>query len=224
MITIHNVEQGTKEWLALRAGLITSCVMKHFVTATLKIANNDKTRKIHYKLASERITGYLENGFSGNDMERGTFEEPLARDLYNEDKDIKAVEYGFITNIIEGVKVGYSPDGLVGSDGLIEIKSAKQSIQVERIVSGCVPPEHLPQIHFGILVSERKWCDFVGYSNGMEQIELRLKKDEEIQEILKQAIVINENKIQSIVDQYFEKSKTFKKAQRIEFNLDEINI
>ena len=214
-----DIEQGTPEWLDLRKGIITSTVVKSLITPTFKIAENDKTRKAIWKLASERITGHLEDSFYSSDMDRGHFEEPLARDLYG-----GAVEVGFITNKIGGVTVGYSPDGLVGENGLIEIKSAKQSIQVERIVSGIVPVEHLPQIHYGMLVSEREWCDFISYSNGMPMQVIRVEKDIEIQDVLIEAVQIAETKIQNVIAEFYEKSKGFKLAPRVAVVSDEISL
>lgn len=213
------IEQGTPEWLELRKGIITSTVVKSLITPTFKLAENDKTRKAIWKLASERITGHLEDSFYSSDMERGHFEEPLARDLYG-----GAVEVGFITNKIGGVTVGYSPDGLVGENGLIEIKSAKQSIQVERIVSGVVPVEHLPQIHYGMLVSGREWCDFISYSNGMPMQVIRVEKDLKIQDVLIEAVQIAETKIQNVIAEFNEKSKGFKLAPRVAVVSDEINL
>ena len=213
------IEQGTPEWLELRKGIITSTVVKSLITPTFKLAENDKTRKAIWKLASERITNHLEDSFYSSDMERGHFEEPLARDLYG-----GAVEVGFITNKIGGVTVGYSPDGLVGHNGLIEIKSAKQSIQVERIVSGVVPVEHLPQIHYGMLVSEREWCDFISYSNGMPMQVIRVERDLKIQDVLIEAVQIAETKIQNVIAEFNEKSKGFKLAPRVAVVSDEINL
>lgn len=213
------IEQGTPEWLELRKGIITSTVVKAFITPTFKIAENDKTRKAIWKLASERITGYLEENINCYNFDRGHFEEPLARDLYG-----GAEEVGFITNEIGGVTVGFSPDGLVGNDGLIEIKSAKQSIQVERIVSGLVPVEHLPQIHFGMLVSGREWCDFISYSNGMPMQVIRVHKDLKIQAILTEAIRLAEMQILEVIEKFAEKSKGFKIAPRVEMVSDEIEI
>ena len=213
------IEQGTPEWLELRKGIITSTVVKSLITPTFKLAENDKTRKAIWKLASERITGHLEDSFYSSDMERGHFEEPLARDLYG-----GAVEVGFITNKIGGVTVGYSPDGLVGPNGLIEIKSAKQSIQVERIVSGIVPVEHLPQIHYGMLVSGRDWCDFISYSNGMPMQVIRVEKDLKIQDVLIEAVQIAETKIQNVIAEFYEKSKGFKLAPRVAVVSDEISL
>ena len=213
------IEQGTPEWLELRKGIITSTVVKSLITPTFKLAENDKTRKAIWRLASERITDHLEDSFYSSDMERGHFEEPLARDLYG-----GAVEVGFITNKIGGVTVGYSPDGLVGENGLIEIKSAKQSIQVERIVSGVVPVEHLPQIHYGMLVSGREWCDFISYSNGMPMQVIRVEKDLKIQDVLIEAIQIAETKIQNVIAEFNEKSKGFKVAPRVAVVSDEINL
>lgn len=224
MKTIYNVEQGTNEWLHLRKGIITSTIVKTLITPKFKIAENDKTRKSIYKIASERITEYLEDSFLSYDMERGNFEEPLARDLYNENNKNSAKQVGFITNVFNGVNVGFSPDGVVNEDGIIEIKSAKQSIQVERIVLNEVPEEHLAQIHFGMLVSGAQWCDFISYSNGMEMLVIRVEKDDAIQKVLIEAITIAETKILETIESYKNNSKNFKKAPRVAQITNEITI
>jgi hypothetical protein len=221
---IHEVEQGTKEWLQLRGGLITSTVVKTLITPKeLKLANNDHTRKAIYKLAGERLTENIEDGFLSYDMERGHFEEPLARDLYNEGNDNPAKQVGFITNVFGGITVGFSPDG-VCKGGIIEIKSAKQSVQIERIATNQVPLEHLPQIHFGMLVSQSDWCDFMSYSNGMEMQVIRVYKDEKIQATLIEAIQQAETKILQVMEAYRTNAKSYKKAPRVEFITNEITL
>jgi hypothetical protein len=220
-IVIHNVEQNTPEWLELRRGMITSSIAKQLIThKTWKIADNDKVRKILYKLAAERITGFIEDGFRGFDMERGNFEEPLAKKLYGKSYDV-----GFVTRDFgNGLIMGYSPDGFVGDEGNIEIKSANQTIQVERIYLNQVPDEHVPQIQHGLLVSNRKWCDFISYSNGMAMQVIRVEANKKQQEILLEACIQAENKINEIVNTYLKNSKNYKIAERIEISINDIEL
>ncbi len=95
---------------------------------------------------------------------------------------------GFITNDKWGFTIGYSPDGLVGTEGLIEGKSRKQKFQVEtfivNVAGDTVPADFLIQVQTGLLVSERLWCDFLSYSGGLPLARIRAYPDEQIQEAI----------------------------------------
>ena len=177
-ITYHpDVEQGTPEWLEMRRGLLTASEVKLILTPTLKIARNDKTRQHVYELAAQRITEYVEPTYIGDDMLRGWEDEVRARDLYSA-KYAPVTECGFVTNDEWGFTIGYSPDGLVGDDGLIEIKSRRQKYQIETIVTGEVPTEHYMQCQTGLLVTGRKWLDYISYSGGIPMCRVRVFPDE----------------------------------------------
>lgn len=184
-ITIHNnVTQGSDEWLAMRCGLLTASEMKLILTPTLKIANNDKTRAHLYELLAQRITRYVEPMYVSDDMLRGQEDEFYARQEYAE-KFGPVDEVGFITNDRWGFTLGYSPDGLVGADGLIEIKSRRQKYQVqtfiENVTGGTVPVDYLMQCQTALLVSEREWLDFISYSGGLPTAVVRVWPDDAVQ-------------------------------------------
>ena len=166
-LTVFNdLEQGTDEWLAARCGIITASVVGQLITPkTVRPATNDYSRALTMTLAAERITGHVEPIHPNADMERGTLDEPYARDLYS-DHYAPAVEVGFMVRDF-GYKIGYSPDGLVGDDGLIEIKSRRQKKHLATILADEVPLENMAQIQCGLLVSGREWLDYVSYSGGM---------------------------------------------------------
>lgn len=163
----NDIEQGTEEWHALRRGIITASVVGQLITpSTVKVANNDTARALTAHLVAERITGYTEPTYESSDMIRGTFDEPFARELY--DKHFAPVtEAGFMIRDDFGFKLGYSPDGLVGDVGLIEIKSRLQKKQLATILADEVPAENMAQIQCGLLVSGRSWLDYVSYCGGM---------------------------------------------------------
>jgi hypothetical protein len=118
-------------------------------------------------LAAERITGHVEPVQPSRAMERGTLDEPYARDKYAE-HHAPVTELGFMVRDFGKFKIGFSPDGLVGDKGLIEIKSRAQKIQLKTVLANDVPAENLAQIQCGLLVSGRDWCDYVSYSGGMK--------------------------------------------------------
>jgi predicted phage-related endonuclease len=178
------IVQGSDEWLAVRRGIITASEMGLLLTPTLKVAANDKSRAHIYELAAQRISGFTEPHYIGSDMLRGQEDEILARALYAE-KIAPVTECGFVTNDEWGFTLGYSPDGLVGSDGLIECKSRRQKYHVQTIAehkpAGTIPDEYVMQVQTGLLVTGRKWLDFISYSGGLPMCVIRVYPDLRIQ-------------------------------------------
>ena len=164
--TYPTLMQGTDEWFAARRGLVTASVIGKLLTATLKVANNDTSRGLALTLTAERITGNIDPSFLSADMWRGVEDEPVARDLYAE-RYAPVEQLGFIVRDFGGYRIGYSPDGLVGDDGLIECKSRLQKIHLQTILDDRVPDENMAQLQCGLLVSGRAWIDYVSYCGGM---------------------------------------------------------
>lgn len=201
-ITYHpELIQGSPEWLSSRRGLITASEMKFVLTPTLKIADNDQTRSHVYELAAQRINDYTEPTYFGDEMLRGVNDEPIARQLYHENF-AQVTECGFITNDDHGFTIGYSPDGLVGDDGLIEVKGRRQKFTVQSIVDGEVPKEHMLQIQTGLLVTGRKWCDYLSFTGGMPLMPIRVYPDEKVHEAIVAACTSFEEKITAVMWKY----------------------
>lgn len=179
--------QGSDEWRLVRCGLLTASEMKLILTPTLKMASNDKERAHVYELLAQRITGHVEASYISDDMLRGHEDEVEARILYATHY-APVQDMGFITNNGFGFTLGYSPDGLVGDDGLIECKSRRQKYQIETLIE-CVPHDQVPaeymlQLQTGLLVSERQWIDFISYSGGLHMAVVRVFPDSRIQEAI----------------------------------------
>lgn len=226
MIKYHdNIEQGTEEWHALRCGVLTASNMKHVITPTYKIANNDKTRALVYEIAAQRITGYTEETFQSFKMQRGHVEEEYAREVYSQ-RYAPVKEMGFVTNDRLGFVIGFSPDGLVGEDGGTEMKSRDQRFQVQTIVDWEVPSEHDIQVQASLFMSERKWWDYVQYSNGMPMTVIRVYPDPKKQAVIEQACFEFEQQVQAVVDKYNDKLKTHAEfltpTERKDFNEVEV--
>ena len=197
----HDLIQGSDEWLALRCGILTASEVKHIITPTLKIASNDKERKHVYEIAAQRITQYVEPHYFNDDMLRGHEDEIEARELYSDNYE-PVQECGFITNNSLGFVIGYSPDGLVGDKGLIEIKSKKQYLQLRQILSGEVDAEHIMQLQTGLWVTQRDWIDHIIYCGGMKMFTLRVYPDERIQSAIVNAAYEFEEKVNQCVKNY----------------------
>jgi hypothetical protein len=198
-ITYHyDMMQGSEEWFAARCGILTASEMKLIITPTLKSASNDKERAHVYELAAQRVTQYVEPKYIGDDMLRGQDDEIDARALYV--KHYAPVEeVGFITNDRHGFTIGYSPDGLVGDDGLTECKSRRQRYQLQTAVeagdTGAIPIEYMIQVQTGLLVTQRQWCDFISYSAGMHMQTYRVYPDQKFQDAILIAATEFENRV-----------------------------
>lgn len=178
----RDLEQGTAAWMKARLGKLTASEMKLILTpATLKVASNDKARVHLYELLAQRVTGHVEDTYEGWDILRGREDEIEARLQYARHYE-PVEECGFITNDKWGFTIGYSPDGLVGDDGLIEAKSRKQKLQMQTIIEATakdtIPEEFMLQCQTALLVSERKWIDFISYSGGLPMTTTRVYPEE----------------------------------------------
>lgn len=182
--------QGSQEWLDARCGLLTASEMKKILTPTLKAASNDKERTHLFELLAQRITRHVEPSYISDDMLRGMSDEMDACLLYAK-HHAPLQNIGFMTNDKWGFTLGYSPDGLVGVDGLVECKSRRQHFQVQTILEHVVdaggttiPADYVMQHQTGLMVSERKWIDFSSFSGGLPFVVIRQYPDPVIAEAI----------------------------------------
>lgn len=194
--------QGTDEWRDARCGLLTASETKLIITpAKLQYASNDKERAHLYELAAQRVTGFVEPSYVNDDMLRGIEDEPLARQIYAA-KYAPVEEIGFVTNDEWGFVLGASPDGFVGDDGEIQVKSPRQKTQFSTIAHYEMPSEHVIQVQTGLLVSGRSWCDFVSFHGGMPMATIRVHADAEIQAAIVEAATKFHEKLDSFLALY----------------------
>lgn len=161
--------QRTEDWFAERAGRFTG---SRFVDA---MARNKKTgeplkayKDLIWQVVVERMTGKPVDGPTGYALQWGTDVEPFAKEAYELETGDVVTESGFIVHPAYDY-IGCSPDGLIGTDGGIEIKCPKSSVvHLERFVSG-VPDEYLPQIFGCMWVTGRKWWRFVSFDPRMPE-------------------------------------------------------
>lgn len=189
LTTYPHLEQGGDAWLEARRGIITASVIGALITTkTLAVANNETSRGTIAKIVAERITGEVEQSYINDDMARGNFVEPIARGWYATNH-APVTELGFMVREVDGCRVGFSPDGLVGDDGLIEIKAPRAKGHLLTHLSGEVPSHHLAQIQCGLLVSGRSWCDFISYHGGLPVFCKRVEADERWAEAIRRTVV-----------------------------------
>lgn len=202
-IKIHcEYEQGSELWLQARCGLLTASEIDRIITPTLKIASNAKERAHCWELAAQRITRHVEPQYVSDAMLRGHAEEILARELYSK-HFAPVAECGFVTNSKWGFTLGCSPDGLVGDDGLIEVKSRGQRFQVETICNffedGSTPDDFTLQVQAQMLITERKWLDLISYSGGLPMVTMRVFPDPVVQDAILDAAAKFESRINEVV-------------------------
>lgn len=200
--------QGSDEWLAARCGLLTASEMKLIITPTLKAASNEKERGHLYELLAQRITRYVEPHYVSDDMLRGLDDEWEALRIYREAYG-EVQRIGFMTNDKWGFTLGYSPDAVVGDDGLVECKSRRAKYQVQTIIENMgddrgetIPPEFMVQVQTGLLVSERQWLDFVSYSGGLPMATVRVHPIPEVQEAILETATAFEARIAKRLAEY----------------------
>jgi hypothetical protein len=201
----YDLIQCTEPWYAARCGLLTASEMSKIITAkTLKYSESKDTNTHLYELLAQRITSYVEPHFISHDMQRGKDDEIDAKVLY-EKHFFPVKDCGFITNDKWGFTLGYSPDGLVGDDGQIEVKSRAQKYQMQTILEWGMPPDFVIQLQTGLLVSERPWCDFISFCGGMPMFPLRIEADDDVQTAIIAAATIFHQKLDEKMAIYMEK-------------------
>lgn len=199
--------QGSEEWHAARCGMLTASEFDRILTPkTLKIASNEKERLHLWELAAQRISQYVEPQYVSDSMLRGHDDEITARELYAQ--HFAPVEMcGFVTNDKWGFTLGCSPDGLVGEDGLIEVKSRAQRFQVQTIVENVgertIQPEFVLQVQGQLLITERQWSDFISYSGGLPMAIIRVHPIQDVQDAIIEAAAKFEERINEVIAEYY---------------------
>lgn len=217
----EELEQGSPEWLAARCGILTASVIGQMITPkTAKVAANDTARSLANTLIAERITGHVEPIQPSRQMERGSLDEPFARDYYSK-HFAPATEVGFMVRTINGHRLGYSPDGLVGSDGLIEIKSRNQRIQLQTALEDEAPIANMAQMQAGMLVSGRDWCDYVSFCSGMPLYVKRVHPDERWFAAITDALYAFETAAEDIISRYLTATANMPPTERLDHFLDD---
>lgn len=212
-LTIYDqLEQGSTEWLEARRGIVTASTVGKLLTSTGKVASNDTSRALTETLIAERITGRVEYVHPTRDMQRGTILEPYARDIYAEHWG-PVDEVGFMVRDNYGPRIGYSPDGLIGEEGLLEIKSRKPRVQLRTIRDDRVPAENMAQLQAGMLVAGRAWIDYVSYCPGLPLYVKRVTVDPDWQAAIIEAVIKFEEHAVDLIHDYEAEARYYPATQ-----------
>lgn len=167
------IEQGSTEWHTQRLGKVTASRIAD-VMATTKSGYGAGRANYMSDLLVERLNGLPTEGFSNNAMQWGIDQEPHARAEYefvtlNDVQQACFIDHPLIS------MTGASPDGLIGEDGLIEIKCPNTKTHIEFLESGTIADKYMKQMHWQMICTGRDWCDFVSYDPRITIPEMRLK-------------------------------------------------
>ena len=203
--TLHSERAATAEANRATAPLV------------IEVANNETSRGLTKLLTAERLTGYTEDTFTSDDMYRGREDEPRARDLYSE-HHAPATVVGFMVSDDWGFPIGFSPDGLVGDEGLIEIKSRRQKNHLATVLADKVPADNMAQLQCGLLVSGRAWIDYVSYCGGMPLWTKRVFPDQQWFDAIIQAVRTFESAAEDMANTYLTRVEGLPETERIDNN------
>jgi putative phage-type endonuclease len=194
---IHNMEQGSEAWFEIRKLKMTAS------NATAIGANGAGLKTYITALVAEYLSSAKPERYTNEHIERGNELEAEARIVYELETSNKVQQVGFITS---NDYVGCSPDGLVGDDGLVEIKCKSDVKHLQQLIEGekGVESAYRNQMQMQMLVTGRKWCDYVCYNPNFKKCIYihRFKVDDKYQEKLKEGLVAGELMIKEMLEVY----------------------
>ena len=155
------MDQRTDEWFKSRLGKATASRIADIIAKT-KTGPSASRENYAVQLVLERITQSKGESYSNAAMQWGTETEPLARQAYELKRGLFVDEVGFIDHPTIS-NSGASPDGLVGTDGLVEIKCPNSATHMETLVTRKIPQKYIPQMTWQMACTGRSWCDFVSF-------------------------------------------------------------
>lgn len=183
---IINCKQGSSEWFAARLGVVTASEIDALITPLWKTRTGEGVETYRYKKLCEKLLGYSPDAAGSFAMNQGSIIETIARPWYAFTYDTEIATPGFCVS--DDGRIGCSPDGLIGDDCGLEIKSPQPPQHLRYLTAGEVPKDYLAQVHFSMLVTGRPRWMFVSFSLQLPPLVIEVKRDEEIQKRLREAL------------------------------------
>ena len=159
------MKQQTEEWYAARLGKVTASRLADLMAKTKSGPSASRANYLA-DLVAERLTGRKADGFTNAAIDWGVKAEPLARAAYEVEIGVMVEEVGFIDHPLISM-TGASPDGLVGSDGMVEIKAPNTATHIATLLDGKAPSKYVPQMQWQMASAGRQWVDFVSFDPRM---------------------------------------------------------
>lgn len=156
-----DIVQGSADWHAIRLGKLTASRIAD-ATARTKTGWGSSRANLIAALIAERLTGVAADSYTNAAMQWGTDQEPIARAAYEFMRDCEVVQIGFVEHPVIAMS-GASPDGLVGDDGLVEIKAPSTATHLDTLLGDSIEAKYLKQMNWQMACSGRQWCDFVSF-------------------------------------------------------------
>lgn len=177
---IHtDIEQGTAQWLALRAGKVTASEIDALLTPLFKIKEGEGPETyLDCKIGEAWTPGEVDPGFTSFATEQGQILEDEARKWYAFEFNERLHDVGFCEH--DDGRCGCSPDALIGEYGGLEIKCPARHTHVRYLRKQTLPKEYAAQVHMSLYVTGRKWWKFVSYRRRFPALVLTIERDEAI--------------------------------------------
>lgn len=202
--------QGSPEWFAIRCGKATASRVAD-ICAKTKTGWGASRANYAAQLICERLTKTVAESYTNAAMQWGTDTEPQAREAYEFDSDALVDQIGFMDHPSVAMS-GASPDGLVGEDGMLEIKCPNSATHIETLLGQSIPQKYAPQMQWQLACAgpQRLWCDFVSFDprlpGEMRKFQRRMPRDNAMIAELEREVTIFlaevEAKIQSLNSLY----------------------
>jgi len=197
------MEQRTEEWYMARCGQLGASQLASALAEGKGGAESSTRRNLMAEIVAMRLTGQAPDGFTSAAIQWGIDNEPLARAMYEIKTNTDVEQVGFISHpSIEWT--GASPDGLIGDDGLIEIKCPNTATHIDYLMAGKAPAAYIKQMLWQMECTGRKWCDFVSYDPRMpEDLQLfviRFERDDEKLKELRVGVIKFLDEVNEVMD------------------------
>jgi putative phage-type endonuclease len=196
------VEQGSDDWLTMRCGMVTGSRVADIVTRLKKGGYSAARQNYLMEVVVSRLTGLTPDHFVTPAMEWGIANESFARAAYEIEQDVDTSPAGFAMH--QKIKwFGASPDRLVGSDGLLEIKCLTSANHLQVLLDGVVPVDYMPQMMAEMACADRQYCDFVSFDPRMpKHLQLfvrRFERDEKLIGVMEQEVELFLTEVEAMV-------------------------
>jgi hypothetical protein len=206
----HPVTQGSEAWHKLRNGIPTASEFDQLVTPEFKLRTGQMPQTYLCQKLAEHLTGYVGDDGQSFAMNQGSLLESEAVPFYELMFDVEVRRIGFVTD--DAMRIGCSPDGLIGEDSGLEIKCPRPDTHIRYLLDGVLPSQYAPQVHGSMFVTGRSSWVFMSYCRKLPPLVVTVERDDAIQAALKSAL----NGFLARFDAALEKIERLSKVDRAE--------
>jgi putative phage-type endonuclease len=201
-VTTLSLIQGSREWHMARLGKVTASRASDVIAKT-KTGWSASRGRYMVDLIGERLTGIAAPCFVTQAMQWGIEQEPYAKSAYEFLTDTTIEPAGFVEHPTIPMS-GASPDGLVGTDGLVEIKCPGTAAHIETLLKRAVPADYLPQVNWQFACTGRKWCDFISFDprfpEHLRLVVIRVDRDQQQVEQLEAGVTAFQGELAAMLE------------------------